>query len=868
MKETVTPLMRQYRQIKEKHPDTILLFRMGDFFETFEEDAVITSRICSIVLTKRSSGAAGETPLAGFPHHQLDNYLPKLVRAGYRVAVCEQMEDPKFAKGIVKRDVIEVVTPGLAYGDKLLDAKRNNYLVALHQGGGIVGLAFVDISTGEFCAAEVPVLQLPEVLASLQPQEILVSRRERDTIPMLTKLPYEPVFTKLDDWIFSHDYAREKLLHHFKTQSLKGFGVDGLDAGLTAAGAVMQYLYDTQKANVPHIRRIALYNPSEYMLLDSSTRRNLELTFSIGDTRDGSLLSVLDHTETAMGARMLKRWLVHPLRSLDAIHKRQDAVAELLDNAGMRTALKQELKDIGDLERLISKICTGRATPREVIYVKTTLRKIPRLIALLNSVRSDALVRSVKQLNPLTEIEHLLSNALNDDPPANLQDGHVIRDAYNADLDELRMLAQSSKTKIADMQQSERARTGINTLKVDFNSVFGYYIEVTKPNVSKVPENYIRKQTLTNAERYITPELKEFEEKVLGAEEKILTLERDLFNDIRNRVANHAEDIQTNAQLIALLDCLQSLASAAAEYHYVRPEVNDSDILDLVDARHPVIERILPAGEQFSPNDCKLNPAAEQIWIITGPNMSGKSVFLRQVGLITLLAHIGSFVPAKRAVIGLVDRIFTRVGASDNIAAGESTFLVEMHESANIVNNATAKSLILLDEVGRGTSTFDGVSIAWALTEYLHEQIGAKTLFATHYHELNELAQIYNRVRNHKVDVREVGDRVIFLHKVLPGFADHSYGIQVAQMAGLPEEITSRAKEIMAKLEENVGKEFGIGGVSQEFIQKPKTQISLFEMKDDALRDELRRIDINGITPLMAMMELARLQEMLKESKK
>lgn len=862
MKDTTTPLMRQYRQVKERYPDTILLFRMGDFFETFEEDAVTTSRVCGIVLTKRSNGAAGETPLAGFPHHQLDNYLPKLVRAGYRVAVCEQMEDPKFAKGIVKRDVVEVVTPGLSYNDKLLDTKRNNYLVALHAENTVVGVAFVDISTGEFNAAEVPVLQLPEVLASLQPQEILVARRERDTIPPITKLPYEPVYTKMDDWIFSHDYAREKLLHHFKTQTLKGFGVDDLGPGLTAAGAVMQYLYETQKANVPHIHRIALYNPSEYMLLDSATRRNLELTFSAGDSRDGSLLSIFDKTETAMGARLLKRWLVHPLRKLDAIHHRQDAVAEFVSNPGMRAALVQELKDIGDLERLISKICTGRATPREVIYVKITLRKIPRLSALLLTATSDTLSKAGKQFNPLADVERLLSEAISDDPPANVQDGHVIRAGYNHDLDELRELARSSKTLIAEMQQTERARTGISTLKVDFNSVFGYYIEVSKPNISKVPADYVRKQTLANAERYITPELKSFEEKVLGAEEKILTLERDLFNDIRTQVAAHAEPIQANARLIALLDCLQSMAAVAKEYDYIRPDVNDGEILEIVAGRHPVIERILPAGENFTPNDCRLDTQDGQIWIITGPNMSGKSVFLRQTGLIVLLAHIGSFVPATRAVIGLTDRIFTRVGASDNIAAGESTFLVEMHEAANIVNNATVKSLILLDEVGRGTSTFDGVSIAWALTEYLHEQIGAKTLFATHYHELNELAQIYPRVRNHKVDVREVGEKVIFLHKVLSGFADHSYGIQVAQMAGLPDEITSRAKEIMRKLEENVGKEFGIGTVSQEFLGKAATQISLFEMKDDPIREELKKLDINSITPLEALAILAKMREM------
>jgi DNA mismatch repair protein MutS len=862
MKEESTPLMRQYKQVKSKYPDTILLFRMGDFFETFEDDAVTASKVCGLTLTKRSNGAAAETPLAGFPHHQLDNYLPKLVKAGYRVAVCEQLEDPKFAKGIVKRDVIEVVTPGVAFNEKLLDTKRNNYLVGLYLEKEIAGIAFVDISTAEFGVAEVPLAQLSGILESLQPQEIVVSKRDREKMSSLLRLPNQPVYTKLDDWMFSQDYAREKLLHHFKTQSLKGFGIDALTAGVTAAGAVMQYLYETQKANVPHIQRIALYNPSEYMLLDAATRRNLELTFSTGDSpRDGSLISILDKTETPMGGRLLKKWLVRPLKKLDGILQRQEAVAELLSNTAMREAVIRELKETGDLERLIAKICTGRATPRDLIYVKITLRKIPKLKTVLAQATCETLKKMSQQLDPIEELEQLLNGALTDDPPLNIQDGYVIREQFNADLDSLRSIATSSKTVMAQLQQSERTRTGIASLKVDYNSVFGYYIEISKANAAKTPENYIRKQTLTNAERYITPELKELEEKILGAEDKIITLERDLFNGVRMQVAEHAERIQQNAQLIALLDCLQSMAETAKQQNYIRPEVNDGDAIEIVAGRHPVVESILPAGEQFTPNDCRLDNKNEQIWVITGPNMSGKSVFLRQTGLITLLAHIGSFVPAAKATIGLVDRIFTRVGASDNISAGESTFLVEMHEAANIVNNATAKSLILLDEIGRGTSTFDGVSIAWALTEYLHEHTGAKTLFATHYHELNELSELYPRVKNYKVDVREVDDRVIFLHKVLEGYADHSYGIQVAQMAGLPEEITSRAKEIMQKLEQNVGKEFGIAQTSQEFVQKTKTQISLFEVRDDKLREELKKLDMNSLTPLEALNKLADLKK-------
>ncbi|HET7152300.1 MAG TPA: DNA mismatch repair protein MutS, partial [Candidatus Kapabacteria bacterium] len=640
MKEDSTPLMRQYKQVKSKYPDTILLFRMGDFFETFEDDAVTASKVCGLTLTKRSNGAAAETPLAGFPHHQLDNYLPKLVKAGYRVAVCEQLEDPKFAKGIVKRDVIEVVTPGVAFNEKLLDTKRNNYLVGLYLEKEIAGIAFVDISTAEFGVAEVPLAQLSGILESLQPQEILVSKRDREKMSSLLRLPNQPVYTKLDDWIFSQDYAREKLLHHFKTQSLKGFGIDALTAGVTAAGAVMQYLYETQKANVPHIQRIALYNPSEYMLLDAATRRNLELTFSTGDSpRDGSLISILDKTETPMGGRLLKKWLVRPLKKLDGILQRQKAVAELLTNAAMREAVIRELKETGDLERLIAKICTGRATPRDLIYVKLTLRKIPKMKAALASAMSEMLKKMSQQLDPIDELEQLLNGALTDDPPLNIQDGYVIREQFNADLDSLRAIATSSKTVMAQLQQSERTRTGVASLKVDYNSVFGYYIEISKANAAKVPENYIRKQTLTNAERYITPELKELEEKILGAEDKIITLERDLFNGVRVQVAEHAERIQQNAQFIGLLDCLQSMAETAKQQNYIRPVVNEGDSIEIVAGRHPVVESILPAGEQFAPNDCRLDNKNEQIWVITGPNMSGKSVFLRQTGLITLLAH-------------------------------------------------------------------------------------------------------------------------------------------------------------------------------------------------------------------------------------
>ncbi len=875
--------------MKAKYPDTILLFRLGDFYETFEEDAKITSKVLGITLTRRGNGAATEIPLAGFPYHALESYMPKLLKAGYRVAVCEQLEDPKFAKGIVKRDVIEVVTPGVAFSDKVLSQKQNNYLLAialpspLATGSDAIGIAFVDITTAEFYVSEFPLKQLPEQIQSLMPSEILVQKRDLETLQQLLKGRYTGLFTKLDDWIFNFDYGYELLINHFKTQTLKGFGIEparpndvgrsggGLRLGTIAAGAAMNYLQETQKANLLHLRKIAPYNVSEYILLDQSTKRNLEITTSLEGSNDGTLFWVLDRTQTPMGGRLLKQWINHPLRNIEPINARLEAVDELVKHSEMRKKIKETLSNIGDLERLIAKICTNRATPREVASMKTMLANIGHLKSDIHLAKSSTMSNIQSGLQPLEPLIQQIASALADDPPLFLADGNVFKKGYNQQLDELRDISLNGKTWIAHLQKTERERTGIASLKVNFNNVFGYYIEVTHTHKDKIPADYIRKQTMVNAERFITPALKEYEEKILHAEEKTLALETQLFNELRMVIAEHAGTIQQNARLIAMLDCFTSLADIAVEYGYCKPDIDEGTQIEITEGRHPVIERLLPPGEPYTPNNVHLDNEEHQILIITGPNMSGKSSYLRQVGLIVLLAQMGSFVPAKKAHIGIVDRIYTRVGASDNIASGESTFMVEMHEAANIVNTASPKSLILLDEVGRGTSTFDGISIAWALTEYLHNHIGAKTLFATHYHELNELADLFPRIKNLKVEVREYGDKVIFLHKVTPGFADHSYGIQVAQMAGLPEEVTERAKKILKNLEGSeltVHGEDGSGlGVRGSGKTKgriaPEVQMTLFEMRDDKLREELKNIDLDKMTPLEALQKLAELKKKL-----
>ncbi len=873
-----TPLMAQYNRIKSANPDTILLFRMGDFFETFDEDAKITSKVLGITLTKRANGAAEDVPLAGFPHHAIDTYLPKLVRAGYRVAVCEQVENPKFAKGIVKREVIEVVTPGVNFSDKILDHKKNNYLMAVcvkpashSDKENIAGISFCDISTGEFYTFEVPANQLSQQIESISPSEILVQKKDKDIfIRLIQKINPDIRITKLDDWIFNFEYAKEMLVMQFKTVTLKGFGIDHFMTGIISCGAILNYLQETQKANLSHLNKVSAYNPSEYMILDHSTKRNLEITYSMQDgSREGSLISILDKTETAMGGRLLKKWISAPLKNLELILKRQESVEELFQDKNLRKKLISELKEIGDLERLISKVCTGRANPREIIYLKTSLKKVPSVKGLLK----DAKVKTLRQiddgLNSLEKTVAKIESAIIDSPPLSISDGGIIKSGFSPELDELRDISIHGKDWIANLQKDERERTGISSLKVSFNKVFGYYIEISNAHKEKVPENYIRKQTLVNSERFITPELKTYEDKILNAEEKIYELESQLFNEIRIIVGAEAEAIQNNARLTAMLDCFLSFAECATEYNYVKPELSEDDKIEITEGRHPVVERILPPGEKFTPNTSKLDNSNEQIILLTGPNMAGKSVYLRQVGLIVLLAQIGSFVPAKGAKIGLVDRIFTRVGASDNITAGESTFLVEMQEAANILNNATSKSLILLDEIGRGTSTFDGISIAWAITEYLHENpaVSAKTLFATHYHELNEMAELFPKIKNYKVEVREYDDKVIFLHKVNPGRADHSYGIQVAQMAGLPVFVTNRAKEILQNLE---GKELTPYEIKKEKMEKLKrddeSQINLFEIKDDKLRTEISDIEVNNLTPVEALNKLNELKKKVKES--
>ena len=877
-----TPLMRQYSRVKAKYPDTILLFRMGDFYETFEDDARITSKVLGITLTKRGNGESRETPLAGFPYHALDSYMPKLLKAGYRVAICEQLENPKFAKGIVKRDVIEVVTPGVAFSDKVIEQKQNNYLAAIFlpsppsTGDTFAGLAFADVTTAEFSVSQFPLRLLKEQITSIAPAEIIVSKSNLEAVKNLLAGTFKGIYTKLDDWIFNYDYAYELLINHFNTQTLKGYGVEDFRDGIVAAGAVLNYLQETQKANLLHLRKITPHNVNDFIVLDQPTKRNLEITTSVEGHGEGTLFWVLDRSRTPMGARLLKKWINQPLRAVRPILARLEAVTDLVEHKDLRSTLFAILSNIGDLERLISRICTNRATPRDVAALKNFLTHIANLKSHINP-HSSALSKLKEELQILDVLTAQIGSALAETPPLSLADGGVFKPGYSSELDDLRSIAVNGKTWIANLQKTERERTGISSLRVNFNNVFGYYIEITNTHKEKVPADYIRKQTMVNAERYITPSLKEYEDKILHAEERILSLETELFTGLRMAIAQHAEAIQHNARLVAELDCFVSLAEIATEYRYVCPTVDDGTVIEITAGRHPVIERLLPPGEEYTANDVRLDNEHNQILIITGPNMSGKSSFLRQVGLIALLAQIGSFVPAKKAHIGIVDRIYTRVGASDNIASGESTFLVEMHEAANIVNTATPRSLVLLDELGRGTSTFDGISIAWALTEYLHNHVGARTLFATHYHELNELAELFPRIKNFKVDVREYGDKVIFLHKVMAGFADHSYGIQVAQMAGLPEEVTERAKKILKNLE---GSELTLheGAVSTEQGAKSKRirtkgrivpaeiQMTLFEMKDDKLREELSKLDFEKMTPLEALQKLAELKKTTQQA--
>jgi DNA mismatch repair protein MutS len=869
-----TPLMRQYLRIKERHPDTVLLFRMGDFYETFGDDAHTMHNVLGITLTKRSNGKAADVPLAGFPHHAVDNYLPKLVAAGLRVAICEQLEDPKQAKGIVKRGVVEVVTPGVSLSEKLLDPKRSNYLASVHFSGPAsddpVGVSWIDASTAEFMASEAPAYQLPELLQSISPAEVLVNREEKSRLGQ-----GDFVVTPREEWIFNTEFAEETLLRQFGTHSLKGFGLETMPEAVVAAGVCLHYLSETQQRKLPHIRSLSPLTLDGYMALDPQTKRNLELVSSMQGRPDGSLIGILDQTRTPMGGRLLRSWLLRPLKESAAVHKRLDAVRRLFDSTDTRAALLDTLKPVGDIARITARAATGRGSPRDLLHLRMALEQIPTLKTLLQPL-GGTLSGLGESLDPMGPLTGALRDGLADEPPATLKDGGVIRDGFDPALDELRELARSGKSWLAKMQKEESERTGIPSLKVGYNRVFGYYLEITHAHRDKVPETYIRKQTLVNAERYITPELKEFEEKILSAEDRIAALEAELFNGLRTRVADETPTLQLNAHLMATLDVHCALAETAVRKGYVQPVVDDGTVIDIVEGRHPVVEDLLPPGEPFIPNSVRMDTESEQILIITGPNMAGKSVVIRQTGLIVLLAQVGSFVPAESAHIGIVDRIFTRVGASDNLSAGESTFLVEMNETANILNNATTRSLILLDEVGRGTSTFDGLSIAWSLVEYLHgtPRVAARTLFATHYHELNELALHHQRIRNYRVQVQEHDGKVVFLRRLISGGADHSFGIEVARMAGLPLDVIGRAREILRHLE---GQHLALGqaatGTPEAFpglrvpaphIQDP-TQMSLFaqDPAQEEVMERLRGIKPDQMTPLDALVMLSEMKSRL-----
>jgi DNA mismatch repair protein MutS len=878
MKDKVTPLERQYNQIKAQYPDSILLFRMGDFFETFQEDAVLASKACGLTLTKRNGSKEESTPLAGFPHHQLDTYLPKLVKAGYRVAVCEQLEDPKNARGIVRRGVVEVVTPGVTIYDKLLESKKNNYLAAIslkHDKSGFVfaGISYADISTGEFYTSEININTLSEVIESLMPAEIIISKSQKHEIePIIEKLSYKPLITRLEPWIFDEEFATTALVGLFKTQSLKGFGIDKFSVGIAAAGAVLHYIKETQLGEMQQFTSIKIYDPSEYMALDFATRRNLEIVYSYNDgSSNGTLISILDKTSTPMGGRLFKKWITLPLRNVEKIHFRLSLVKSFYNSKSKRASLREKLSQVGDIERLISKVCSGKANPRDLISLKNGLIFISKIKDELQEFVNLDLTYYAEKLHNLQNVIDLIDNTLLDEPSTALGSGNIFKSGNYLELDEYINAKYNGKKWIADYQEQERQRTSISSLKVGYTSVFGYYIEITRLNSSKVPEDYQRKQTLTNAERYITPVLKEFEEKILSAEEKISEHENRIFNDLRIKIAEFTGKVQDNANIISEIDCLQSFAQSADEFGYVEPIVDDSYELEIKDGRHPIVERLLAIGEKFTPNSTFMTKDFERMHILTGPNMSGKSCYLRQIGLIVLLAQIGSYVPASSARIGLVDRIFTRVGAQDNITSGESTFLVEMQEAANILNNATEKSLILLDEVGRGTATFDGISLAWSIAEYINDSIKAKTLFATHYHELNDMATRYRDIANYKVEIIESGKTIIFTHNVKPGASDHSFGIHVAQMAGLPSAVIGRANEIMISIEDsdNLTDEQRIIKVSKSTAKTIETrkksrvseQLSIFEFKDDEIREKLREVDINSITPIQALQFLAELKK-------
>ena len=864
----LTPMMKQYFDLKAKHPDAIMLFRCGDFYETYSEDAVTASEILGITLTKRANGQGKTVEMAGFPHHALDTYLPKLIRAGRRVAICDQLEDPKTTKKLVKRGITELVTPGVAISDNVLSYKENNFLAAVHFGKTACGVAFLDISTGEFLTAEGPFDYIDKLLNNFAPKEVLFERGKK---PMFEGNFGSKFFTfELDDWVFTEASAREKLLKHFETKNLKGFGVEHLKNGIIASGAILQYLDMTQHYQIGHITSLARIEEDKYVRLDKFTIRSLEL---IGSMNEGgtSLLDVIDHTISPMGARLLKRWIVFPLKDVKPINERLDVVEYFFREPDFKDFIEEKLHLIGDLERIVSKAAVGRISPREVVQLKVALQAIEPIKNACLNADNESLRKIGEQLNLCASIRDKIAKEINNDPPLLVNKGGEIADGVNQELDELRHIAYSGKDYLLQVQQRESELTGIPSLKIAYNNVFGYYIEVRNTHKDKVPADWIRKQTLVNAERYITQELKEYEEKILGAEDKILILETRLYNELVAELAEFIPAIQINATQIARLDCLLSFANAARANKYIRPVVADDDILDIKQGRHPVIEKQLPAGEKYIANDVYLDTETQQIIIITGPNMAGKSALLRQTALITLMAQIGCFVPAESAHIGLVDKIFTRVGASDNISVGESTFMVEMNEAADILNNLSPRSLVLFDELGRGTSTYDGISIAWAIVEHIHEhkRARARTLFATHYHELNDMEESFPRIKNYNVSVKEVDNKVIFLRKLERGGSEHSFGIHVAKMAGMPKTIVKRADEILHQLEKENRQE----GMSSHHKVEPKTvhqdgvQLSFFQLDDPVLcqiRDEILNLDVNNLTPLEALNKLNDIKKIVR----
>ena len=867
---TVTPLMKQYAQIKSKYPDAILLFRVGDFYETFDEDAVKAANILGIVLTKRNNGGI-DVPLAGFPYHSVEIYLHKLVRAGYRVAICEQLEKPSKDKKIVRRGVVEVITPGVAISDNLLDVKSNNFLAALHYGKrGQMGIAFLDISTGEFLVSEGDDQYIDKLLQSFSPSEIIFpkSRTKEFESKFGTKFYTYPI----EEWVFMSDYTREKLLEQFEVKSLKGFGIEGLELAQVAAGSVLHYVATTENTNLKHISAIARIEPDRYVWLDKFTIRNLEMIYSAHETGT-PLIKILDKTVSPMGARLLKKWVVLPLKNKKPIEARLEMVAYFLDNVAISQDIEHYIQQIGDIERLISKVPLGKINPREVVQLKRALTAIEPVKNILQDSNNASLQRIAERINLCAIIRDKIAKEIVDEPPVNLAKGKVIEDGISTDLDELRDLIGNSKEHLVRIQQKEATRTGIDNLKIGFNNVFGYYLEVTNKYKNKglVPDDWVRKQTLTNAERYITDELKTLETKILGAEEKILALEESLFAELVEALNDYILPVQLNGALIAEIDCLLSFAKVAQRNNYTRPEITDDLSLEIIQGRHPVIEQQLEIGQEYVPNDVYLDNETQQILIITGPNMSGKSAILRQTALISLIAQMGCYVPAQSAKLGLVDKVFTRVGASDNISSGESTFMVEMNETASIMNNVSERSLILLDEIGRGTSTYDGISIAWSIAEFLHDNGMArpKTLFATHYHELNELEEKFPRIKNFNVATKEIGQKVIFLRKLQAGGSHHSFGIHVAKMAGMPRSIVERASNILVQLEQKSIDGENISDKVKNLQQSlPQLQLSIFDTVDETagkIKAELLDIDVNRMTPIECMMKLSELAKIVRE---